>query len=78
MPDRPAPGSIEDRDCWHRHLYGDVPCRCRSAYKSIGRLDGITMGKGWVRMDTHPDCPHHGTKAQAEWRRKYGRKAKRG
>lgn len=40
------------------------PCRCEHAYKGMGKLHGMNMGKGWVRLTTHPDCYHHGTKAQ--------------
>lgn len=49
-------------------------CPCEWAYKSLGRLYDVSMGKGWVRTTTHPECPHHGTKAlkrhQAEQRRR--------
>lgn len=34
-------------------------CTCPYEWKSYGRLYGISMGKGWVRMDTHPACPAH-------------------
>lgn len=39
-------------------------CRCDHGWRSLGRANGINMGKGWVRLTTHPDCPHHGTKAE--------------
>jgi hypothetical protein len=42
---------------------GNVPCKCDHAYKSLGKLYGVTAGKGWVRTTTHPHCPHHGDKA---------------
>lgn len=34
-------------------------CKCDYAVRSLGRVDGINMGKGWVRMTTHPACPEH-------------------
>ena len=39
---------------------GTGDCLCPHEWKSLGHLYGVSMGKGWVRMDTHPDCPHHG------------------
>lgn len=51
---------------------GNVPCRCDHAYKSFGRWpDGISAGEGWMRTTTHPDCPHHGTKAEKERRERH-------
>lgn len=38
-------------------------CICRLEWKSLGRLDRVHMGKGWVRMTTEPECPHHGGKS---------------
>jgi hypothetical protein len=38
--------------------FGD--CTCPHAYKSLGKLYGISMGKGWVRLIDDPDCPEHG------------------
>jgi hypothetical protein len=38
----------------------DDRCTCEYAYKGLGRLYGVSMGKGWVRLTTEPDCPHHG------------------
>lgn len=35
-------------------------CPCKHARKPIGLLYGISMGDGWVRLTTEPDCPHHG------------------
>ena len=54
---------------------GRMKCRCEHAWVSGGRLYGISMGKSWARTTTHPYCPFHGTKAEAE--RKARQKAKR-
>lgn len=35
------------------------PCKCEHAYKGLGILDGTKMGKGWLRVTTHPLCPEH-------------------
>lgn len=58
------------------HLYGpkgvypgNVPCKCEHASVGMGRIQGIDMGKGWVRTTTNPHCPHHGTKAQAYFKK---------
>lgn len=37
----------------------DDRCRCDFDYRSLGKLHGINMGKGWVRITTHPKCPVH-------------------
>lgn len=42
------------------YYQGDDRCTCDYAFKSLGRLYGVGMGKGWVRLSTEPDCPHHG------------------
>jgi hypothetical protein len=34
-------------------------CTCPFAWRSLGRLHGVTMGHGWVRMSTDRACPHH-------------------
>lgn len=39
-----------------------LDCPCAFDWQSIGILHGVSMGKGWVRVTTEPDCPHHGTK----------------
>jgi hypothetical protein len=44
---------------WMAYL-GQGDCPCPHEYKALGRLYGISFGKGWVRMDTDPRCPHHG------------------
>lgn len=36
-------------------------CRCDWAWRSYGKLYGISMGKGWVRTTTSPQCKHHRT-----------------
>jgi hypothetical protein len=35
-------------------------CTCPYEYKGLGRLYGVSMGKGWVRMTDEPNCPDHG------------------
>lgn len=44
---------------WNAFL-GTPACSCPSAWKSLGRLYGVSCGKGWVRLDTDPKCPYHG------------------
>lgn len=44
------------------------PCRCDHGYLPQGRINHINMGKAWMRTTTHPDCVHHGTKAQELYR----------
>lgn len=34
-------------------------CTCQYEYKSLGRLYGISMGKGWVRLSSDDNCLHH-------------------
>jgi hypothetical protein len=34
-------------------------CTCTYTWKSYGRLYGISMGKGWVRMNDDDACPLH-------------------
>ena len=63
-------GSTHDETSLARHLdwlygengcYGNKgPCTCDHAWKSLGRLERVNMGKGWVRTNTDPDCPNHG------------------
>lgn len=53
-----------------------TPCLCEHAFKGLGRVYGMDMGKGWVRMTTNPNCVHHGTKAEKE-RKERQRKAGR-
>ncbi len=35
------------------------PCTCRHAEASLGRLHGVSMGRGVVRIGTTPNCPVH-------------------
>ena len=40
----------------------DKPADCTCPYawrKDIGRLYGISMGSGWVRLSDADDCPEH-------------------
>lgn len=55
------PGSPESLAKHNEWLYGGQPepCRCDQAWKPLGRLHGVSMGHGWVRMNTHPNCLHH-------------------
>ena len=34
-------------------------CKCEWAERPLGRLHGIDMGQGMVRITTHPRCPVH-------------------
>lgn len=34
-------------------------CLCNLAFKSLGTLHNVRMGRGWVRVDTDPSCPQH-------------------
>jgi len=42
---------------------GIADCTCTWQFKGTGRLYGVDLGKGWVRMTTGPDCPVHGKAA---------------
>ena len=45
---------------WLTWLDGDPNlCKCDHAWKGTGSPHGMQMGKGWVRMTTHPKCPVH-------------------
>lgn len=35
-------------------------CTCEWGWQSLGRLYGVSFGKGWVRLSTNPECRHHG------------------
>lgn len=54
----------DDLNRWLLWLYGDKPCICRHERKGLGRLYGVSMGDGWVRVDTVRTCPHHGIEAE--------------
>lgn len=34
-------------------------CGCSYRWDSFGKLDGISIGEGWIRTDTNPDCKEH-------------------
>jgi hypothetical protein len=34
-------------------------CTCPYEWRSLGKLYGVSMGKGWVRMSTDAACRHH-------------------
>lgn len=55
----PKAGSPEELAEWLEFL-GIADCPCPKKYKSRGRLYDVSMGDGWVRMDTDPACRHHG------------------
>jgi hypothetical protein len=50
-----------DLQRWLKWL-GTPDCTCKSQWKSLGRLYGVSMGKGWVRVSTDPACIHHNEK----------------
>lgn len=64
-----SPSSLAD---WRRWLQIE-DCPCQLEWRSLGRLHGVSMGMGWVRTSTEPECPHHGV--EAERRRQARRRA---
>ena len=34
-------------------------CLCEHGWASLGRFNGLNMGKGWSRLTTDPACPIH-------------------
>jgi hypothetical protein len=46
-------------DCKHR--WPCDCCTCKRAIRPLGRLYGVSMGKGWGRTGTTKDCPIHDT-----------------
>jgi hypothetical protein len=48
-----------DLHTWLQWL-GTEDCNCPSDWRTLGELYGISLGKGWVRISTNPECPHHG------------------
>lgn len=53
------PAKPEPLEEWMAHL-GTPGCTCPHAWKSLGRLDGLSMGNGWVRLLDVKTCPEHG------------------
>lgn len=53
---------MPDKDSLVRHLaWLEISdCPCQYAWKQLGALYRVSLGKGWVRMTTDPTCPHHG------------------
>ncbi len=47
-------------------------CGCRYQWKNYGRLYGIDMGDGWVRMDTAAECTEHTAGKATEGDRRRG------
>jgi hypothetical protein len=39
-------------------------CPCDRRWGHFGLLYGISMGHGWIRTSTDPDCPEHGIEAE--------------
>jgi hypothetical protein len=66
-PHPPGVHRLTDPDCpeslrrWKAWL-AILDCPCASEWQSLGTLYRMSMGKGWVRVTTEPDCPHHGPK----------------
>lgn len=52
----------ETLDSWLRFLRIE-DCPCSYEWQALGRLYGISMGSGWVRITTDPTCRHHGENA---------------
>jgi len=50
--------SRDDLEKWLAYLGIDY-CICPWAWKGLGEVYGHSMGKGWVRVDTDPNCPEH-------------------
>ena len=58
MLDRfPVALDLDQADPWPVAL---PACKgCTHGVRPLGRLHGIDMGSGRVRLTTHPDCPRH-------------------
>lgn len=41
-------------------MWREDECTCPKATRPLGRLYGISMGEGLVRLRTDPACPVHG------------------
>jgi hypothetical protein len=49
---------VDDLPSWLAWL-GITGCACPWEWRGTGRLYGQDLGKGWIRMRTAADCPHH-------------------
>jgi len=59
--------SLADHLAWLESI-GSKPCSCRYAWKSLSYREHNRiqrMGYGWVRMNTDPRCPEHGSEVDA-------------
>jgi hypothetical protein len=55
----------DDLRKWLVYVNGDDRCPCRHEWKGLGVLYGVSMGDGWVRITTEPDCPQHNARKAA-------------
>jgi hypothetical protein len=51
--------TLAEHLAWLQRETGAKPCTCRHEWKSLGRLYGLGMGSGWVRVSTEAGCPEH-------------------
>lgn len=49
------------------------PCGCPYEWKSLGKLYGISMGEGWVRLGDAPGCAEHRGTDDPPWREAHRR-----
>lgn len=49
------------QDEWKRFL--GIACTCDLQWRALGVLYGVSMGHGWVRVITAPDCEAHRDRA---------------
>ena len=47
--------------------FRDPDCSCPHAVRNLGRLHGVSMGKGWVRLTDDPSCPLHPPVGRRNW-----------
>jgi hypothetical protein len=52
-----SPSTLADHLAW----LDAADCTCPHEWKGLGHLYGTSMGNGWVRLETVPSCPVHGT-----------------
>ncbi len=54
-------------DSLEKHLaWLETPdCTCEHAVQGLGRLYGVSMGEGWVRLNEAEDCPYHNAEGRA-------------